>query len=50
MDIGVETVLKVADHVQELAVGKYCSELSGFLLLNSSDFLRKVGHDLLQLA
>lgn len=50
MGAGVGAVLKVADHVQESAVGKYCSELSGFLLLYSSDFLRKVGHSLLQLA
>ena len=29
--------------VHDLAVGKYCSELSGFLELNSSVFLMKVG-------
>ena len=38
------------DHDHALAVGKYWSELSGFLVLNSASFLMKVGHALLQLA
>ena len=48
--IGGGGVLVIADHVQESAVGKYCSKLSGLRLLNSAAFLRNVGHDLLQLA
>jgi hypothetical protein len=42
--------LKEEVQVHESAVGKNCSELSGFLLLNSSVFLRKTGHARLQLA
>ena len=42
--------LLAVDQVQGSAVGKYCKVLSGFLALNSSVFLMKVGHSLLQLA
>ena len=38
----------VQDHAS--SVGKYCSELSGFLELYSASFLMNVGHVLLQLA
>lgn len=43
-------VLTAWDHVQGSAVGKYWSELSGFLALKSSIFLRKAGQERLQLA
>ena len=42
--------LSTAIQVHGSAVGKYCSEFSGFLPLNSASFLVKVRHDLLQLA
>ena len=41
--------LLTMDHDHASAVGKYWSELSGFLVLNSVSFLMKVGHALLQL-
>lgn len=48
--VGERWAVSVAVQVQESAVGKYWSELSGFLILNSSSFLKNVGHVLLQLA
>jgi hypothetical protein len=38
------------DQVQTSAVGKYCNELSGFLVLYSAALLANAGQALLQLA